>query len=78
VFLFEESLVILGTCIHVQIFTLVLESCLVLEQHVYIPVLFIAGVDYIDAPTPYLMGLHSSIDIAYLTLDGVSFCVESF
>ena len=39
----------------------------------YIPVLFIAGVDYIDAPTPYLMGLHSNIDISYLTLDGVSF-----
>ena len=38
-----------------------------------IPVLFIAGVDYIDAPTPYLMGLHSNIDISYLTLDGVSF-----
>ena len=40
-------------------------------QHVYIPVLFIAGVDYIDAPTPYLMGLHSSVDISFSTLDGV-------
>ncbi|KAG0581684.1 hypothetical protein KC19_4G271700 [Ceratodon purpureus] len=41
-------------------------------QHVYIPVLFIAGVDYIDAPTPYLMGLHSSVDISFSTLDGVT------
>ncbi|KAH9556185.1 hypothetical protein CY35_07G012700 [Sphagnum magellanicum] len=40
-------------------------------QHVYIPVLFYAGVDYIDAPTPYLMGLHSAVDTTDLTMDGV-------
>ncbi|CAM6088951.1 unnamed protein product [Calypogeia fissa] len=40
-------------------------------QHVYIPVLFYAGVDYIDAPTPYLMGLHSGVDTSTLSMDGV-------
>ncbi|BBN12485.1 protein MpSCD [Marchantia polymorpha subsp. ruderalis] len=40
-------------------------------QHVYIPVLFYAGVEYIDAPTPYLMGLHSGVDTTGLTMDGV-------
>ncbi|XP_024518570.1 DENN domain and WD repeat-containing protein SCD1 isoform X2 [Selaginella moellendorffii] len=40
-------------------------------QHVYIPVLFYAGVDYIEAPTPYLMGLHSAVDISNFSLDGV-------
>lgn len=40
-------------------------------QHVYIPLLFFGGVDYLEAPTPYLMGLHSSVDISYLKLDGV-------
>ncbi|MFS7956359.1 putative cDENN domain, tripartite DENN domain, DENN domain lobe protein [Helianthus anomalus] len=39
--------------------------------HVYIPLLFFSGVDYIDAPTPYMMGLHSSVDIAGLSMDGV-------
>ncbi|KAL0286771.1 UNVERIFIED_CONTAM: DENN domain and WD repeat-containing protein SCD1 [Sesamum angustifolium] len=32
-------------------------------RHVYIPLLFFSGVDYIDAPTPYMMGLHSGVDI---------------
>ncbi|KAJ6691452.1 DENN DOMAIN-CONTAINING PROTEIN 3 [Salix koriyanagi] len=27
-------------------------------QHVYIPLLFFIGVDYFDAPTPYMTGLH--------------------
>ncbi|KAK0587053.1 hypothetical protein LWI29_016603 [Acer saccharum] len=40
-------------------------------QHVYIPLLFFSGVDYIDAPTPYMMGLHSGVDASYLTMDGV-------
>ncbi|CAN0909147.1 DENN domain and WD repeat-containing protein SCD1 [Linum grandiflorum] len=40
-------------------------------QHVYIPLLFFSGVDYIDAPTPYMMGLHSSVDTSYLVMDGV-------
>ncbi|KAG0459500.1 hypothetical protein HPP92_022628, partial [Vanilla planifolia] len=40
-------------------------------QHVYIPLLFFSGADYIDAPTPYMMGLHSGVDISGLTLDGV-------
>eukprot|EP00258_Populus_trichocarpa_P022182 XP_024438201.1 DENN domain and WD repeat-containing protein SCD1 isoform X3 [Populus trichocarpa] len=40
-------------------------------QHVYIPLLFFSGVDYIDAPTPYMMGLHSSVDTSDLAMDGV-------
>jgi len=34
--------------------------------------LFFSGVDYIDAPTPYMMGLHSGVDISALAMDGVS------
>ncbi|KAL0423756.1 UNVERIFIED_CONTAM: DENN domain and WD repeat-containing protein SCD1, partial [Sesamum radiatum] len=41
------------------------------EKHVYIPLLFFSGVDYIDAPTPYMMGLHSGVDIFGLVMDGV-------
>lgn len=41
-------------------------------KHVYIPLLFFSGVDYIDAPTPYMMGLHSGVDTYGLTMDGVS------
>uniref|UniRef100_A0A2P2KS99 DENN domain and WD repeat-containing protein SCD1 n=1 Tax=Rhizophora mucronata TaxID=61149 RepID=A0A2P2KS99_RHIMU len=40
-------------------------------QHVYIPLLFFSGVDYIDAPTPYMMGLHSDVDTSNLAMDGV-------
>lgn len=40
-------------------------------QYVYIPILFSEGVDYIDAPTPYIMGLHSSVDTSGLLMDGV-------
>ncbi|KAJ7199062.1 hypothetical protein O6H91_Y499200 [Diphasiastrum complanatum] len=40
-------------------------------QHVYIPVLFFGGVDYVEAPTPYLMGLHSGVDTSSLSVDGV-------
>ncbi|XP_031279050.1 DENN domain and WD repeat-containing protein SCD1 [Pistacia vera] len=40
-------------------------------QHVYIPLLFFSGVDYIDAPTPYMMGLHSGVDTSNLVMDGV-------
>ncbi|KAK4779371.1 hypothetical protein SAY86_006899 [Trapa natans] len=40
-------------------------------QHVYIPLLFFSGVDYIDAPTPYMMGLHSGVDTSTLVMDGV-------
>ncbi|KNA06482.1 hypothetical protein SOVF_180550 isoform A [Spinacia oleracea] len=40
-------------------------------QHVYIPLLFFSGVDYIDAPTPYIMGLHSGVDTTGLSMDGV-------
>ncbi|KAL6994874.1 Scytalone dehydratase [Sarracenia purpurea var. burkii] len=40
-------------------------------QHVYIPLLFFSGVDYIDAPTPYMMGLHSGVDTSGLSMDGV-------
>ncbi|CAA6666159.1 unnamed protein product [Spirodela intermedia] len=40
-------------------------------QHVYIPLLFFKGVEYIDAPTPYMMGLHSGVDTFGLTMDGV-------
>lgn len=44
----------------------------VVLKHVYIPLLFFSGVDYIDAPTPYMMGLHSGVDTYGLTMDGVS------
>lgn len=44
----------------------------VVLKHVYIPLLFFSGVDYIDAPTPYMMGLHSGVDTSYLAMDGVS------
>lgn len=37
----------------------------------YIPLLFFSGVDYIDAPTPYMMGLHSGVDTTGLSMDGV-------
>ncbi|KAF7036692.1 hypothetical protein CFC21_047263 [Triticum aestivum] len=40
-------------------------------QHVYIPIIFSSGVDYIDAPTPYMMGLHSGVDTSTVTMDGV-------
>ncbi|XP_061344926.1 DENN domain and WD repeat-containing protein SCD1 isoform X3 [Gastrolobium bilobum] len=40
-------------------------------QHVYIPLLFFSGVDYIDAPTPYMMGLYSGVDTSALAMDGV-------
>lgn len=41
-------------------------------QHVYIPVLPCGeGVNYIGAPTPYLMGLHSSVDTSGEIMDGV-------
>ncbi|KAB2633708.1 myotubularin-related protein 13-like [Pyrus ussuriensis x Pyrus communis] len=43
---------------------------IVLKQ-VYIPLLFFSGVDYIDAPTPYMMGLHSGVDTSTLAMDGV-------
>lgn len=42
-------------------------------KHVYIPLLFFSGVDYIDAPTPYMMGLHSGVDTSALAMDGVSY-----
>lgn len=41
-------------------------------KQVYIPLLFFSGVDYIDAPTPYMMGLHSDVDTSYLAMEGVS------
>lgn len=44
----------------------------VVLKHVYIPLLFFSGVDYIDAPTPYMMGLHSGVDTFGLVMDGVS------
>ncbi|CAI0438020.1 unnamed protein product [Linum tenue] len=46
--------------------------CLLGVKHVYIPLLFFSGVDYIDAPTPYMMGLHSGVDTSHLAMDGVS------
>jgi hypothetical protein len=47
-------------------------SLFFLLQHVYIPIIFSSGVDYIDAPTPYMMGLHSGVDTSAVTMDGVS------
>lgn len=46
---------------------------LILTQHVYIPLIFFSGIDYIDAPTPYMMGLHSGVDTYGITMDGVRF-----
>ncbi|XP_074278770.1 DENN domain and WD repeat-containing protein SCD1-like isoform X2 [Silene latifolia] len=40
-------------------------------QHVYVPILFSEGVDFVDAPTPYIIGLHSSVDTSDLLMDGV-------
>lgn len=48
----------------------------VVLKHVYIPLLFFSGVDYIDAPTPYMMGLHSGVDTSNLAMDGVSFFLK--
>ena len=47
-------------------------------KHVYIPLLFFSGVDYIGAPTPYMMGLHSGVDTSTLAMDGVSSCAKTF
>lgn len=47
-------------------------------KHVYIPLLFFSGVDYIDAPTPYMMGLHSGVDTSGLVMDGVSSFLDLF
>lgn len=47
----------------------------VVLKHVYIPLLFFSGVDYIDAPTPYMMGLHSGVDTSNLAMDGVSYFI---
>lgn len=44
----------------------------VVLKHVYIPLLFFSGADYIDAPMPYMMGLHSGVDTSNLAMDGVS------
>lgn len=50
----------------------------VLLKHVYIPLLFFSGVDYIDAPTPYMMGLHSGVDTYGLLMDGVSSLINTY
>lgn len=47
-------------------------------KHVYIPLLFFSGVDYIDAPTPYMMGLHSGVDTYALAMDGVSYLIHVY
>ncbi|KAK9811344.1 hypothetical protein WJX72_002179 [[Myrmecia] bisecta] len=39
-------------------------------QHVYIPVMPYSLVEYMEAPTPYLMGLHSAVALDYMP-DGV-------
>ncbi|KAL0000085.1 hypothetical protein SO802_019687 [Lithocarpus litseifolius] len=38
------------------------------------PPVFASGVDYIDAPTPYMMGLHSGVDTSGLAMDGLLEC----
>lgn len=40
-------------------------------MHVYIPVLPYSLVDYIEAPTPFLIGLHSSVSLIGHFLDGL-------
>lgn len=49
----------------------------VVLKHVYIPLLFFSGVDYIDAPTPYMMGLYSGVDTSTLAMDGVSYLIHT-
>lgn len=39
--------------------------------HVYIPVLPYSLVDYIEAPTPFLIGLHTSVSLIGHFLDGL-------
>ncbi|KAL6552573.1 Scytalone dehydratase [Orobanche hederae] len=39
--------------------------------HLIYPFRWQDGVDYIDAPTPYMMGLHSGVDTFGLVMDGV-------
>jgi DENN (AEX-3) domain len=50
-----------------------ISSFFILAQHVYIPLIFFSGIDYIDAPTPYMMGLHSGVDTSGILMDGVRF-----
>ena len=40
-------------------------------RHVYIPLLPHALVDYIQAPTPFVMGLHSDVHVPTEALAGV-------
>lgn len=40
-------------------------------QHVYIPIMPYSLVDYLEAPTPYLMGIHSSVELDSRVLEGV-------
>lgn len=58
-----------------RLLTLVAESAVRLLhpfkfQHVYIPVMPYSLVDYLEAPTPFLMGLHSLDDLDPLTQVG--------
>ncbi|KAF9667644.1 hypothetical protein SADUNF_Sadunf15G0045200 [Salix dunnii] len=42
--------------------SLIIFFMFVVLRHVYIPLLFSSGVYRVDPPTPYMMGLHSSVD----------------
>eukprot|EP00250_Pteridium_aquilinum_P022196 c25321_g4_i1 orf=296-3940(-) len=74
--IFLERHILLRACKY-SLLTLVAEAiCHLLYpikwQYGFIPVLFYEGVDFLDAPIPYLIGLHSSVDISHLKLDAVA------
>ena len=66
-----DELCVCPFCIFWPLFTSHRDFFVIL-QHVYVPLLLFSGVEYIDAPTPYMMGIHSGVDISGLTTDGVS------
>ncbi|KAL6494896.1 Scytalone dehydratase [Orobanche gracilis] len=47
------------------------DSCIRSHMPFNISISMAVGVDYIDAPTPYMMGLHSGVDTFGLVMDGV-------
>ncbi|KAL3640758.1 Scytalone dehydratase [Castilleja foliolosa] len=47
------------------------DSCIGGHLPLNISISMADGVDYIDAPTPYMMGLHSGVDTYGLVMDGV-------
>eukprot|EP00884_Botryococcus_braunii_P008539 jgi/Botrbrau1/17687/Bobra.0166s0111.1 len=72
--LLEQRVLLRGS--HFSLLTAVAEGLTALLAplpyvHVYAPVLPTALVDFVEAPTPFLMGLHSSVDVPATCLEGV-------